>query len=74
MIENISAPISKVTARDLLKASGLIPDGPPTMLAAAAICEEERRRGGYIAPDYFFDVWTEVYKTKKSDQRKEASP
>lgn len=62
MISDIVAPISKSTARDMLK--GILEDIQeiPTIEAARRISNEYMLRGCYIKPEYLLDVWIEVWK------------
>lgn len=62
MISDITAPISKSTARDMVK--GILEDIQeiPTIEAAKRISEEYMLRGCYIKPEYLLDVWVEMWK------------
>lgn len=62
MISDIVAPISKSTARDMVK--GILEDIQeiPTIEAAKRISDEYMLRGCYIKPEYLLDVWIEVWK------------
>ena len=66
MIENFVAPISKVTARDLLKAE-LIREGLPQEIptregAELWAADLMKKNGGYIRPDFLLDVWLELFR------------
>ena len=58
---DMAAPISKSTARDMVK--GILEDMEeiPTMDGAKRIAEEYRERGVFIEPEYLLDVWLEIW-------------
>ena len=58
---DMAAPISKSTARDMVK--GILEDMEeiPTMDGAKRIAEEYRERGVFIKPEYLLDVWLEIW-------------
>ena len=62
MINDIAAPISTSTARDMVK--GILEDVQeiPTIEAAKRISEEYMLRGCFIKPEYLLDVWVEMWK------------
>ena len=64
MYENVIAPKSKSTARDMVR--GILEDVNeiPTMDAAERIAEEYWLRGVFIRPEYLLDVWMEVWEQK----------
>lgn len=63
MISDIVAPISKSTARDMVK--GILEDVQeiPTIEAAKRISDEYMLRGCFIKPEYLLDVWLEMWKS-----------
>ena len=66
MIGDIVAPISKITARDILK--GVLADDPrfqriPTNDEAEKIAQElYHERNMFVDPTYLLDVWCEFMK------------
>lgn len=61
---DMAAPISKSTARDMVK--GILEDvlEIPTMDGAKRIAEEYMQRGVFIRPEYLMDVWNEMWEGK----------
>ena len=61
---DMAAPISKSTARDMVK--GILEDvlEIPTMDGAKRIAEEYMQRGVFIKPEYLMDVWNEIWERK----------
>lgn len=57
---DMAAPISKSTARDMVK--GILEDMEeiPTMDGAKRIAEEYLERGVFIEPEYLLDVWLDT--------------
>ena len=59
MIENINAPISTSTARDMVLAILEDVDEQPSIETARRISEEYSMRGWYIDPELLLQVWQE---------------
>ena len=65
--EMMAHPISKSTARDMVKGILEQVNEIPSMPAAEKIAEEYCRRGVWIRPEYLMDVWMEMWGGQKDD-------
>ena len=72
MVGSCICPISKVTARDILK--DIIRNDPrfletPTIDGAIHLADElHKERGMFVRPDYLLDVWTEMTKERSVEE------